>query len=149
MRALAAMKSLRRHGSRYREEQAAIERWLAAVEAACPESWQCAYEIALCGRLIKGYGATNKRGKANLAHILDHLATAKVGADERAAAIRDARDAALTDEGGKALDAALTGTARRRARSPFRASHSFRASALRRSAPAQHLTYRRFARGPG
>ncbi len=108
LRALAAMKVVRRHGARYREEQVAIERWLAAVESAAAESWQCAHEIALCGRLIKGYGATNKRGKANLAHILDHLATAKVGADERAAAIRDAREAALTDEGGKALDAALT-----------------------------------------
>ena len=108
------MKAVRRHGARYRDEQVAIERWLAAVEAAAAESWQCAHEIALCGRLIKGYGATNKRGKANLAHILDHLATAKVGAGERAAAIRDAREAALADEGGKALDAALTGTARRR-----------------------------------
>ena len=106
LRALAGLKSLRRHGARYRDEQAGIERWLAAVEAAIPESWECAYEIALCGRLIKGYGATNQRGKANLAHILDHLATADGGAAARAAAIGDARDAALADEGGKALDAA-------------------------------------------
>ena len=25
--------------------------------------WQLGHEIALCGRLIKGYGATNERGK--------------------------------------------------------------------------------------
>ncbi len=108
LRALAAMKGLRRHGARYRDEQDAIERWLHAVESAAGENWQCANEIALCGRLVKGYGATNKRGKANLAHILDHLATAKVGADERAVAIREAREGALADEGGKGLDAALT-----------------------------------------
>jgi hypothetical protein len=38
------------------------------------------HEIALCGRLIKGYGATNERGKDNLLHVLDHLAQ---GADAR------------------------------------------------------------------
>jgi indolepyruvate ferredoxin oxidoreductase beta subunit len=107
LRLLAGLRVVRRHGSRYRDEQAAIERWLAAVEAAAAESWQCAHEIALCGRLVKGYGATNKRGKANLAHILEHLAKAPVGADLRAAAIREARDAALADEGGRRLDAAL------------------------------------------
>ena len=107
LRLLAGMRGMRRHGSRYHDEQAAIERWLAAVEAAAAKSWECAHEIALCGRLVKGYGATNKRGKTNLAHILDHLAAATVGADQRAAAIRDAREAALADEGGKDLDAAL------------------------------------------
>ncbi len=107
LRSLAALRPLRRRGSRYRDEQAGIERWLAVLEAALPESWECAYEIALCGRLVKGYGATNARGKANLAHILDHLATANADAAARAAAIRDAREAALADEGGKALDAAL------------------------------------------
>ena len=141
LRALAAMKAVRRHGARYREEQAAIERWLAAVEAAAAESWQCAHEIALCGRLIKGYGATNKRGKANLAHILDHLATAKVGADERAAAIRDAREAALTDEGGKG--ARRGADKARRAAAPralSRGSRSFRASRTGDAQPARRLT---------
>ena len=107
LRGLAGLRALRRRGARYRDEQAGIEHWLRAVETALPESWECAYEIALCGRLVKGYGATNQRGKANLAHILDHLATADAGAAARAAAIRDARTAALADEGGEALDAAL------------------------------------------
>ena len=71
--------------------------------------WQCAYELALCGRLIKGYGATNERGKRNLAHIVDHLAIGGSFATTaaRSAAIRQAREAALADEGGKALDSAL------------------------------------------
>jgi indolepyruvate ferredoxin oxidoreductase beta subunit len=68
--------------------------------------WQLGHEIALCGRLIKGYGATNERGKDNLLYVLDHLAAA---ADPQAAAqgIAAARAAALADDAGKALDATL------------------------------------------
>ncbi len=57
-----------------REEQTAIERWLAAIGTAARDDWQLALEIALCGRLVKGYGATSERGKDNLLHILEHLA---------------------------------------------------------------------------
>jgi indolepyruvate ferredoxin oxidoreductase beta subunit len=99
MRALASLRGVRRHGARYAEEQAGIERWLDAVVRGLAQEWRLGYEIALCGRLIKGYGATNLRGKRNLAHILDHLKTAD--------AIRDAREAALADEGGRGLDTAL------------------------------------------
>ena len=71
--------------------------------------WRLGHEIALCGRLIKGYGGTHERGRANLLHIVDQLAErapfASVSA--RAQAIAQARGAALADEGGLALDAAL------------------------------------------
>ena len=109
LRALASLRWLRRHGERYAQEQAAIERWLAAVDLAARDDWQLAFEIALSGRLIKGYGATNERGKENLAHILDHLAFAAAAgtAAMRALAIREAREAALADEGGAALDQSL------------------------------------------
>ncbi|HTS20889.1 MAG TPA: indolepyruvate oxidoreductase subunit beta family protein [Casimicrobiaceae bacterium] len=109
LRVLASCKWLRRRGLRCAEEQALIERWLAAIESAARSDWQTAHEIALCGRLIKGYGATNERGKRNLVHILDHVARGGAFASEteRAAAIRSARDAALADESGKTLDATL------------------------------------------
>ncbi|HSN32351.1 MAG TPA: indolepyruvate oxidoreductase subunit beta family protein, partial [Ideonella sp.] len=109
LRSLAALRRLRRLGARYQEEQRGIERWLATVAAGCAEDPALGHEIALCGRLIKGYGATNERGKANLGHILEHLVGKTDGtpATERAAAIRRAREAALADEGGKALDAEL------------------------------------------
>jgi indolepyruvate ferredoxin oxidoreductase beta subunit len=109
LRTLAGLRWLRRRGTRYAQEQAMIERWLGAVESALMLDWQCAFEVALCGRLIKGYGATNERGKRNLAHIVDHLATGGtfVTTAARTAAIRQAREAALADEGGKALDFAL------------------------------------------
>jgi indolepyruvate ferredoxin oxidoreductase beta subunit len=101
VRILAALKGMRRRGARYAQEQTAIERWLAAIDHAATTDWACAHELALCGRLIKGYGATNERAKHNLAHIVDHLG------NRGAAAIREAREAALADEGGKALDQAL------------------------------------------
>jgi indolepyruvate ferredoxin oxidoreductase beta subunit len=109
LRLLASLRGLRRRGARYGQEQKMIERWLAAIEMAAGEDWLLAQEIALCGRLVKGYGATNERGKLNLLHILDHLITGGSFATpaERTAAIRQAREAALTDEGGKALDRAL------------------------------------------
>jgi hypothetical protein len=69
--------------------------------------WQLGHEIALCGRLIKGYGSTNERGKDNLLHVLDHLAHGGGPRTPRSAAIRAARDAALADDAGKALDATL------------------------------------------
>ena len=109
LRSLAGLRWMRRRGTRYAQEQVQIERWLGAMESAAASDWQCAFEIALCGRLVKGYGATNERGKRNLAHIVDHLAAGGTFATSgaRAAAIRQAREAALADEGGKALDRAL------------------------------------------
>ena len=67
LRTLSSLTWLRRRGTRYAQEQAMIERWLAAIAAALASDWRVAHEIALCGRLVKGYGATNERGKRNLA----------------------------------------------------------------------------------
>ena len=105
---IGSLKRMRRYGSRYAAEQATIARWLAAVERGLSEDWQLGHEIVLCGRLVKGYGATNERGKATLLHIIDHLATApSIGVNARTTAIRAAREAALADDAGKALDVAL------------------------------------------
>jgi indolepyruvate ferredoxin oxidoreductase, beta subunit len=106
LRALASLKWLRVRGSRYANEQAMLCKWLDAVVAGCGRDWRLGHEIALGGRLIKGYGATNERGKENLLHLMEHLAQ---GPDAAAAAraIAAARTAALADEAGKALDATL------------------------------------------
>ncbi len=106
LRALASLKWLRVRGSRYAVEQAMIEQWLNGVVAGTQRHWQLGHELALCGRLIKGYGSTNERGKENLLHVLNHLAH---GDDATAAssAVAAARTAALTDEAGIALDKAL------------------------------------------
>jgi indolepyruvate ferredoxin oxidoreductase beta subunit len=109
LRVLAGLRGLRRRGSRFAREQAMIERWLAGVEQGTRGDWQVGHEIALCGRLIKGYGTTNERGKDNLLHVLDHLAVAGSFSTpaSRAEAIKTARVAALADDTGKTLDQAL------------------------------------------
>jgi indolepyruvate ferredoxin oxidoreductase beta subunit len=102
---------MRPHGSRYVHEQGLIAQWLAAVVTGTAQHWAIGLEIALCGRLIKGYGSTNERGKENLLHIIDHLALPALAdpfsAAQRCQAVAAARNAALSDEAGKALDAAL------------------------------------------
>ncbi|MBL0918090.1 MAG: indolepyruvate oxidoreductase subunit beta family protein [Hydrogenophaga sp.] len=100
LRALAATKRLRPAGSRFATEQALIERWLAAVERGAQADARLGHELAQCGRLIKGYGSTNERGKDNLLHIVDHLTGS-------ADAVAQARQAALADEAGTALDRTL------------------------------------------
>jgi indolepyruvate ferredoxin oxidoreductase beta subunit len=106
LRTLASLKWLRVRGSRWQVEQRMIERWLAGVVGGTRRHWQLGREIALCGRLIKGYGSTNERGKDNLLHVLDELAA---GADAQASAeaVAAAREAALADDAGNALDAEL------------------------------------------
>jgi indolepyruvate ferredoxin oxidoreductase beta subunit len=106
LRTLAATKFLRPHGSRFVLEQQMIQKWLQGVVHGTQRGWQLGHEIALCGRLIKGYGSTNERGKENLLHVLDHLAQGGT-ADDAAKAVHAAREAALADEGGKLLDATL------------------------------------------
>ncbi|MEJ5990637.1 indolepyruvate oxidoreductase subunit beta family protein [Ramlibacter sp. PS3R-8] len=106
LRTLSSLKWLRVRGSRFAVEQQMIGEWLDGVVQGTRRGWELGHEIALCGRLIKGYGSTNERGKDNLLHVLRHLAQGGVAADA-ARAVRTAREAALTDEGGKALDAAL------------------------------------------
>ncbi|CAN5751301.1 indolepyruvate oxidoreductase subunit beta family protein [soil metagenome] len=106
LRLLASLKWLRVRGSRYANEQDMIGQWLQGVVDGTRRHWQVGHEVALCGRLIKGYGATNERGKDNLLHVLNHLAQGPVP-ETAAQAIAAARIAALDDDAGKALDATL------------------------------------------
>jgi hypothetical protein len=109
LRALAWLSPLRRATSRYKDEHQLIERWLEAVRAAGARNLGLALEIALCGRLIKGYGDTHRRGKANFTRILDAIVAAGSFAIDaaRAVAIRNAREAALADPEGRKLDQSL------------------------------------------
>jgi indolepyruvate ferredoxin oxidoreductase beta subunit len=101
LRFVASLKGWRRRGQRFALEQSLIERWLAAVQAGAQRDPALGLELALCGRLIKGYGSTNERGKDSLLHIVDVLST------RDAATVRAAREAALADDAGRALDATL------------------------------------------
>jgi indolepyruvate ferredoxin oxidoreductase beta subunit len=113
LRLLALLRPMRRMSARYAEEQALIERWLSAIAAA--PSAELALEIALCGRLIKGYGDTNRRAKANFRRIFDTLVdggamvdgAAVADAKARAQAVRAARVGALADPEGRGLETSL------------------------------------------
>jgi indolepyruvate ferredoxin oxidoreductase beta subunit len=109
LRVLGGFKRLRRWGSRYDVEQALIKRWLAAVERGLGEDAGLGLQLARAGRLIKGYGSTNERGKHHLLHIVDQLAFVPAVGDAaaRGRAVGEALAAALADDAGKKLDATL------------------------------------------
>ena len=109
LRALAGLKVLRPHGSRFQQEQADIAPWLHAVVQGLHEDPALGLEWARCGQLIKGYGSTNERAKRHLQHLLQALASpaAHPPASTRAQAVAQARRAALQDEAGQALNAQL------------------------------------------
>ncbi len=109
VRMLAWLRPWRPRSYRYAEEQRLIERWLASVKSAAGRSIPLALEAADCAQLIKGYGETHRRGKANFLAILDSLLEnpASADPDEQAVSVRKAREAALADPEGKALGSAL------------------------------------------
>jgi indolepyruvate ferredoxin oxidoreductase beta subunit len=105
VRALAWLKPWRPRSYRYGEEQRLIERWLGLVAEAAQRDTRLALEVAECAGLLKGYGETHRRGKANFLAIVDALVENPPTANprEQATAIRKAREAALADPEGKAL----------------------------------------------
>jgi indolepyruvate ferredoxin oxidoreductase beta subunit len=111
LRAMAALKPWRPRTARYAEEQGLIGRWLDAVAGAAPLSGELALEVAQLGRLIKGYGDTNRRGKDNFNRIMQTLIEGRdlagVDAAQLAAAVRTAREAALANPDEKHLDSKL------------------------------------------
>ena len=113
LRSMAWLRPFRRATGRFHDEQQLIERWLGAIRAAAARDLGLALEIALCGRLIKGYGETHRRAKANFLRILDTLVENEVAGGsfasdaERATAIRKAREAALADPEGRKLEQSL------------------------------------------
>jgi len=108
LRVVANLRWLRKRSLRYKREQAMIDRWLDGVLDALRSGWQPGFEVALCARLIKGYGSTNERGKENLLHVLDHLLPAHTDDPEALAAlIRTVRESAIADDNGKELDRTL------------------------------------------
>jgi indolepyruvate ferredoxin oxidoreductase beta subunit len=109
LRTMAALRPLRRSTSRWHDEQAMIGRWLAAIVNAAKQDAALALEIALCARLLKGYGDTHRRGRTNFMKLFDTLVEGRpeLAPAARAAEIRKAREAALADPEGRTLAGAL------------------------------------------
>jgi indolepyruvate ferredoxin oxidoreductase, beta subunit len=108
LKTMARLKPWRRRTFRFADEQAQIARWLDAIARHGARDIDAAIEIASCARLLKGYGETHRRGLRNFNLIFAGLVDRKA-AD--AAAIRRAREAALADPEGDALDKALAALA--------------------------------------
>jgi indolepyruvate ferredoxin oxidoreductase beta subunit len=101
---VAGLKPWRRSTLRYETENGRIEAWLAEIAAVAAAQPELAAEIARCQRLVKGYGDTHARGWRNFERVMQAL--------ERQAGLAPAvlcalREAALADDQGHQLDAAL------------------------------------------
>jgi indolepyruvate ferredoxin oxidoreductase, beta subunit len=105
--ALARLRRFRPRSFRYKEEQRAIEAWLALIIAAAQKSDTLALEIVECARLIKGYGDTLKRGAANYAaierNVIQPALAGAMALSRGIDAVASARVAALADAEGEAL----------------------------------------------
>jgi len=108
---LAKLKGWRPRSYRFAEETREIEAWLALVERAAGCDLQLALEVSDLARLIKGYGSTHRRGRANYDRIVGSLVMPALAratvAPKAAERIARAREAALKDPDGKALSQAL------------------------------------------
>ncbi len=105
---LAAGRRLRRTTLRFQRESAEIEAWLARISSAAAIDYRLAVELAVCQTLIKGYGDTHARGAASFARLMDAYDRGRT-VPGFATRLRQLHEAALADDSGAALDAALEG----------------------------------------
>ena len=103
--AVAGMKRWRRSTTRFAAENAAIESWLARIATTAAINPELATEVAQCQRLVKGYSDTHERGVRNFETVM--AVVQKAGSALAPATLRELREAALADEHGQQLGAAL------------------------------------------
>jgi indolepyruvate ferredoxin oxidoreductase beta subunit len=105
LRCVAGMKRWRRSTLRFAEENRLIEHWLERIAVTAAFNPALAVEIAECQRLVKGYSDTHERGLRNYEVVM--AAAERAGTALAPATLRELRDAALADEHGHKLRAAL------------------------------------------
>jgi len=103
--AIAGLRRFRRTSLRFAVEDARIEDWLAEIARVAAINPALAIEVAQCQRLVKGYGDTHARGWSSFTTLM--AVVARAGAGLAPATLAELRDAALADERGLALNAAL------------------------------------------
>jgi indolepyruvate ferredoxin oxidoreductase beta subunit len=103
---VARLKPIRRRSLRFNVEQVRIDAWIKSINEVIAIDYQLALEVAEVANVIKGYGSTHHNGWANFVTIMDHLEVIKNNAGA-AASISELRKAALADENGDKLRAAL------------------------------------------
>lgn len=104
--ALASLRRWRQGSLRYAVEHSRIQNWLQQVHECLPAQPELALEIVRTQQLIKGYSDTHQRGWSHFVSLMDSLPRLAPLPDaaRRLAALRQA---ALADDTGKALKAAL------------------------------------------
>ncbi len=105
LRMVASARRWRRSTTRYADENRRIEAWLQRIAATAQQNPELAVELAQCQRLVKGYSDTHERGLRNYDTVM--AAFERAGNRIAPATLRELRDAALADEHGKKLQAAL------------------------------------------
>jgi indolepyruvate ferredoxin oxidoreductase beta subunit len=105
LRCVASARRWRRSTTRFADENARIEQWLARIAQTAAFNPALALEIAQCQRLVKGYSDTHERGVRNYELLME--AALRAGQALAPATLRELRDAALADEHGQQLRAKL------------------------------------------
>lgn len=103
--AVTKLKPYRRTSLRYAKEQNEIDGWLKLVRDCLAHDAGLALEVAELRNLVKGYGDTHARGSANFARIAQLVP--KLAGPDAAASLAALRKAALADETGARLAAAI------------------------------------------
>lgn len=118
LRLLAGLRWWRPRTLKHQEERAWIAEWLALIERTLPLGAEAASEVAETARLVKGYAATDARGRTNwrrlVAEIIEPALAGALPAAMLPDALLQARLAALKDPEGDALDRVLAAIAARR-----------------------------------
>jgi indolepyruvate ferredoxin oxidoreductase beta subunit len=103
---IAALKPTRRRSLRFSVEQKFLGEWLRTVETVAATNIALATEIATTRTLVKGYSDTHERGRHNYNTLMQMLPRIMEMPDP-AATMASLRKAALNDDTGTALAAAL------------------------------------------
>ncbi len=103
---VAALKPTRRRSLRFANEHKFLSEWLRTIETAAVTNVALATEIATTRTLVKGYSDTHERGKARYEMLMQILPQIMETADP-AVTLARLRKAALTDDTGAALTAAI------------------------------------------
>jgi indolepyruvate ferredoxin oxidoreductase beta subunit len=103
---LAALKSTRRRSLRFQAEQAFLDGWLRKILDIAPGNYALATEVALTRTLVKGYSDTHERGRERYDTLMQLLPRIMETPDA-AATLAKLRKAALADDTGAALAAAI------------------------------------------
>lgn len=107
---IASLRPGRRRSLRFAREQARIEAWLALLPVLAAEDIDLATEVAGCARVLKGYGDTHARGDRSFDTLMAAVPGLR-GRRDAAVRLRGLRDAALADDTGERLAAAVAAVA--------------------------------------